>query len=90
MPQKVDKAFIKNIDVFRIFLLSNDTLSKCFWQKFWRKNWKIIFVQILKKCNFRSNIFPAKQGWVTFLVFVVSCDPYQEPKPKKCFDNGDR
>ena len=43
-----------------------------------------------EKCIFRPNIFPAKQGWVTFLVFVVSCDPCQESKRKKCFENGDR
>jgi len=64
IPQNVDKASIKNMDFFRIFRLSNGTLSTCFWQKFWRKNWKIVFVQIFKKCIFRPNIFPAKQGWV--------------------------
>jgi len=62
IPKKVDRAFIKNIDFLRIFRrFSKSTLSKCFWQKFWRKNCKIVFIQILKNF-FRPNIFPAKQG----------------------------
>jgi len=63
-----------------------------FGKSFGVKTEKSYLFKFLKNAFFGQTFSPqSKDEWlVTFLVSVVSCDPYQDSKQKKCFENDDR
>ena len=74
---------MKNIDFSGFFAFFRMVYStNAFGKSFGVKTKKSYFYKFWKNAVFALRLFPAKQGWVTFLVFVVSCGLCKESKPK--------